>query len=40
MVVGVDAVTAVVLTVNVTLVAPAGTATLVGAVAADALLER
>lgn len=37
---GVDAVTALVFTVNVALVAPAATATLVGTAAADALLER
>jgi hypothetical protein len=40
MVTGVDAVTAVVFTGNVALVAPAGTVTLLGTVAADALLER
>jgi hypothetical protein len=37
---GVDAVTALVVTVNVALVAPAATATLVGTAAAEALLER
>jgi hypothetical protein len=37
---GVDAVTAVVFTINVALVAPAATVTLAGTVAADALLER
>ena len=36
----VDAVTAVVVTVNVALVEPAGTVTLAGTVAADAVLER
>jgi hypothetical protein len=40
MVTEVDAVTALVFTVNVAFVAPAATATLVGTVAADALLER
>ena len=40
MVTEIDAVTAVVLTVNVALVAPAGTVTLLGTVAAEALLER
>jgi hypothetical protein len=40
MVTGVEAVTAVVFTVNVALVAPAATVTLAGTVAADALLER
>jgi len=39
MVTGVDAVTALVFTVNVALVAPAATATLEGTAAADALLE-
>ena len=37
---GVDMVTALVLTVNVALVAPAATVTLAGTVATDALLER
>jgi hypothetical protein len=37
---GVDAVTALVFTVNVALVAPAATATLVGTATADTLLER
>src|SRR5580704_11999443 len=40
MVTGVAAVTALVVTVNVALVAPAATVTLAGTVAADALLER
>ena len=40
MVTGVATVTALVVTVNVTLVAPAATVTLAGTVAADALLER
>jgi hypothetical protein len=40
MVTGVDAVTAVVFTVNVVLVAPAGIATLLGTVAAAALLDN
>jgi len=40
MVTGVDAVTALVLTVNVALLAPAATVTLAGIVAAVALLER
>jgi hypothetical protein len=40
MVTGVAAVTALVVTVNVVLVAPAATVTLAGTVAADALLER
>lgn len=40
MVTEVDAVTALVFTVNAAFVAPAATATLVGTVAADALLER
>jgi hypothetical protein len=39
MVTGVTAVTALVVTVNVVLVAPAATVTLAGTVAADALLE-
>jgi len=40
MVTGVDAVTALVLTVNVALLAPAATVTLAGTVAVDVLLER
>jgi hypothetical protein len=40
MVTGVDVLTAVVLTVNVALAAPAGTFTLAGTVAADMLLVR
>jgi len=40
MVTGVDALTALVLTVNVALAAPAGTLTLAGTVAADMLLVR
>jgi hypothetical protein len=40
MVTEVDAVTALVFAVNVAFVAPAATVTLVGTVAADALLER
>ncbi len=40
MVTGVEAVTAVVFTVNVALGAPAATVTLAGTVAADALLAR
>lgn len=40
MVTGVDVLTAVVLTVNVALAAPAGTLTLAGTVAADMLLVR
>jgi len=40
MVIGVDAVTALVFTVNVALVAAAGTPMVFGTVAADALLER
>jgi hypothetical protein len=40
MVTGVDAVTALVLTVNVTLLAPTGTVTLEGTLAAALLLER
>jgi hypothetical protein len=40
MVIGVDVVTALVPTVKVASVAPAATSTLLGTVAADALLER
>lgn len=40
MVTGVETVTALVLTVNVALEAPAATVVLVGTVAADVLLER
>src|SRR2546426_5584675 len=40
MVTGVDAVTALVLTVNVALLAPTATVTLAGTVAVDVLLER
>ena len=40
MVTGVDTVTALVLTVNVALLAPAATVTLAGTVAVDVLLER
>jgi hypothetical protein len=40
MVTGVDALTALVLTVNVALAAPAGTLTLAGTIAADMLLVR